>query len=111
MNINAFKTRLGNHKKSFNHRNYSTETCLSEYIWELKDKGVEYDLSWKIIDRGKPYNPINKMCGLCNMEKYYINYKPEMATINKRDELNKTCRHKLKCLLVKNSSPMGCGNK
>ena len=33
----TFKTRYGNHVKSFKHRKYSKETELSKYIWELKD--------------------------------------------------------------------------
>ena len=32
----TFKIRFGNHKKSFNHENYSTDSTLSSHIWKLK---------------------------------------------------------------------------
>ena len=35
-----FKTRLSNHKKSFKNRIYETDTELSKYIWDLKDKNI-----------------------------------------------------------------------
>ena len=34
----TFKTRLGNHIKSFNHKEYKKESKLSVQIWELKKK-------------------------------------------------------------------------
>ena len=43
-----FKERLANHKKSFKHRKYGTETTLSQKIWQLRDEGVECDIKWKI---------------------------------------------------------------
>ena len=46
----TFKIRIGNHKKSFNHWKYGKETTLSRKIWELKDQGYDYDISWKIME-------------------------------------------------------------
>ena len=56
---NTFKTRLGNHKKSFSHRKYGKETTLSRKIWELKDDGYEYDINWKIMKQAQPFSPVS----------------------------------------------------
>ena len=76
-------------------------TTLSKHIWELKREGVPYTVSWKILARGRVFNPITKICQLCLKEKYLIMFAPEGATLNKRSELYNTCRHRLKQLLGK----------
>ena len=95
----TFKIRYANHKKSFNHENYSTESTLSTYLWKLKKETINYSLSWKIIDRGKPFSPIHGNCQLCTKEKYHIIFSPEISSLNKRNELGSACRHKSKLLL------------
>ena len=95
----SFKTRLGNHNKSFTHERYCHETSLSSYLWSLKQKNVEYDLDWKIMARAKPFCPVTGVCQLCTREKYFIIYKPELATLNTRSEINTHCRHKQTALL------------
>ena len=97
----TFKERLGNHKKSFKHRKYCTETTLSQKLWELRDEGVECDVKWKLLDRAQPFSPITSLCALCTLEKYYIIFKPELASINKNEEINNHCLHKLPVLLDK----------
>ena len=32
-------------------------------------------------------------CGLCDLEKFYIISKPELASLNQRNELATSCRH------------------
>ena len=96
----TFKERFGNHKTSFTHSTKRTETTLSQYIWELKDENKDFNLTWKIVAKAEPYNPATKKCNLCIKEKYYIIYKPEMSTLNKRSELTTACRHRKKFLLV-----------
>ena len=49
--------------------------------------------------RYESYTNLTKRCNLCNTEEFYILYKPDMATLNKRNELVSTCRHKRKFLL------------
>ena len=95
----TFKIRIGNHKKSFNHRKYGKETTLSRKIWELKDQGYDYDISWKMMERAQPFSPVTRVCALCTTEKWYILFKPELASINKRDEINNHCFHKVPVLL------------
>ena len=71
---------------------------LFKHIWDLKNQGKRYDLEWESIDRAGPFNPTTRKCRLCQIEKYYI--LPEGATLNKRQELYNTCRHRLKDLLT-----------
>ena len=92
----TFKKRYANHKKSFTVEKYSTETTLSLYIWELKKKGSEYSVKWKIIDRAQTFSPVTGICNLCTKEKFYIIFKPELSSLNKRNELGTFCRHKRK---------------
>ena len=70
-------------------------------VWDLKDGGVDYEVSWKIIDRAIPFSPVTGICALCTLEKYYILLKPSLGSINKRDEINTGCRHKSSMLLYK----------
>ena len=82
----AFKTRYANHKKSMTHEKYRTETELSELVWDLKNRNIEFEISWKIIDRANPFSPVTKVCNLCNLEKYYLIFYPEMGSINTSDD-------------------------
>ena len=94
-----FKDRFANHKKSFNHRRYGKETTLSQKIWKLKDEGQDFEIKWKILERAQPFSPITGVCGLCTLEKWYILFKPELSTLNKRNEINNHCFHKVPVLL------------
>ena len=40
-----FKTRYNNHTKSFRHRECMNETELSKHVWNLKDNGLDNNLS------------------------------------------------------------------
>ena len=42
----------------------------------------------------KPFSPVTNVCNLCTKEKYSIIFKPELATLNSRNEINTNCRHK-----------------
>ena len=97
----TFKERLGNHIQSFKHEKYSDKTSLSTHTWKIKSRGSSYTIKWKIIDKGRPFNPTTKTCSLCIKEKFYIIYKPSIATINKRNEIGAHCRHKTMSLFSK----------
>ena len=99
MTSNEFKDRYRNHTKSFRHLTYSQETTLSLHIWSLKEKNIDYDIHWKIIDRARPFNPVTGVCALCTLEKYYIIFEPGGATLNKNEEIYKACLHKTPLLL------------
>ena len=54
------------------------KTTISNYIWKLwtlEDENKQFNISWKIIDRGPLYNPITKRFWLCVRESYHIIYK------------------------------------
>ena len=102
---NTFKTRYNAHTSSFNNNRQRNATTLSRHIWSLKDSGTEYEITWKIVDRGKPYSPASKRCNLCLKEKLYIICKPEMSTLNNRNELASKCRHKDQFLLCNTQTP------
>ena len=93
---NSFKTRLANHKTSFNSFDKRNATELSKYVWELKNRNSHYTIKWKLLKRAKPYNCSSNRCNLCLWEKYFIICKPKMATLNKRNELVSACRHNKK---------------
>ena len=88
-----FKARYNNHKSSFTHSNKRNTTELSKYIWSLKDQDIDFDIKWKILKHAKPYNNTTKRCNLCLSEKFYLMYKPDEASLNKRTELMSKCRH------------------
>ena len=95
----TFKERLSTHKYTFNHEREEKRTELSKYIWKLKRKKLTYNIQYKFLDRASPYSPSTGVCNLCVREKFYINFHPEIATINKKDELNGFCLHQSKLLL------------
>ena len=97
----SFKTRWRNHRSSFKTRNPKNATTLSKHIWKLEDENEQFEVSWKIVSRAKPFNHVTGMCNLCIREKYFIIFKPEMASLNNRDEIAGPCLHKQKQLLKK----------
>ena len=46
-----FKARLSNHETSFNNGKHRNATTLSNFIWNLKEKDIEYSLKWKKLDQ------------------------------------------------------------
>lgn len=96
---NTFKTRFNNHKSSFNNNSKRNSTELSKYIWQLKDNNTNFEINWKILLRANSFNNITNICHLCLSEKYFIIYRPDMSTLNRRSELISTCRHSKKFLL------------
>ena len=94
-----FKTRFTNHTSSFRHSEQRNSTTLSHYIWSLKDKSIPHTIQWRIVAKSNSYSNSSKSCNLCLKEKYFIIFKPTMATLNTRNELASTCRHRRKYLL------------
>ena len=98
---NSFKSRHSNHVSSFHNANKRHETELGKYIWQLKDLNVQYSISWKIIKQCKPYSKNTKSCNSCLHEKFLIICNPELSTLNSRNKLVSSCRHRRKNLLSK----------
>ena len=99
---NDFKTRYRNHIASFRHAKHRNSTELSKHIWTLKDNNIEHFISWRILASHSPYNSSSKRCNLCLKEKLLIICRPELSTLNKRNELVSSCRHRNKTLLRNN---------
>ena len=96
---NSFKTRFYKHRKSFTTENYH-KNSLSNYVWKLKKKQEDHEISWKLLSKVRPYAPSTKTCELCQRELYYIMYySKSKATLNKRSEFYGYCLHKDKYLL------------
>ena len=57
-------------------------TILSQHVWGLKRASIPNTISWSIQARGNGYNPSNKQCRLCLLEKWHILFKPEVARYN-----------------------------
>ena len=94
-----FKKRLAVHKHSF--ISEDNQTSLSKHIKKLKNRNIDYELSWKLVTKAKPFSPVSGICNLCIKEKFYILFHPEMATLNDRNEIYTNCRHKKQKLIVK----------
>ena len=88
-----FATRYYSHRTDCNNPKYKNGTTLSKYVWKLKEKRA-FSIKWKIIDRGSSYNPISKVCRLHAQESYYIIYRRDMASLNKKSELFHNSGHK-----------------
>ena len=95
----SFKSRYRNHTCSFRNERYRNSTELSKYVWGLKDKKTDYQIRWRSIRHARSYSNVTKKCNLCLSEKYYIICRPNMATLNNRNELVSSCRHAKKFLL------------
>ena len=64
----TYKLRYGNQKESFNNEGSKTNSTLSEHIWDLKNKVVNYKSKFKIIGRAQPFSPIFGQFNLCRLE-------------------------------------------
>ena len=96
-----FKSRFRGHRTSLNNPAYKNKSTLSTFVWKLKEEEKNFNLKWRIIDKAPRYNPMTKRCNLCNKERFYIMYRPQMATLNKRSEIYTACRHRHMELLSK----------
>ena len=96
-----FKIKFANYKSSFNHPNKRLSTELSKHVWCLKEAGLKSKITWNFFKQTSPYNLVSSRCNLCLCEKYFLICIPELANLNKRNELGTSCRHANKFLLIK----------
>ena len=90
-----FKLRYGNHKKSFIHEEYKSETTLSSYVW---DQGLNPTprITWKFLKKCRAYEPGMRSCDLCLSEKEHIIKNLKKGLINKRTDVGNKCHHRRK---------------
>jgi hypothetical protein len=90
----TFKQRYGGHKYSFTHRKQHQSTELSKYVWAMKDKGEDPQISWKVLHNIRiPSNKPQRICSLCNLERMEISEAKRDRTLNRRTELTGACVH------------------
>ena len=91
-----FKWRYANHKKSFHHAKYKTETTLSSYVWDNKLNPTP-NISWKFLKTCSTYDIGSKTCDLCLSEKFFIiKNLHRVNIINKRTDIGNSCPHRRK---------------
>ena len=56
----TFKRRYANHKKLFSHRNYKSDTELSNEFWRIQDRKHNANITWEILGRHQAYNTSSK---------------------------------------------------
>ena len=101
LTANTFKERFSKHKQDLAKPEGRTNTTLAGHVWQLKDRGTEFQLNWEVVCRAAPFSPISKTCNLCTAEKWNILFHPENATLNKRQDIFNHCRHRERMLIVK----------
>ena len=62
--------------------------------WQLKGTKTDFKISWKILKQATPYNPASNCCNLCLWQEHFIICRPDLGTLNKRNELITSCRQK-----------------
>ena len=90
--------------RSINKPSADNSTTFSTYYLQEENMGREPKIKWKILERNIPdYNPVTRKCQLCIREKFTILFKPELCSLNSKDELFGHCRHK--CLKLIEAHP------
>ena len=89
-----FIERYRNHRSSFKLKHKETDSELSKHIWNLKGKGLTYQIKWKILDRTKTFSPISRICKLCTLERFYLITRKDLYSLNKNTEFGHDCLHK-----------------
>ena len=97
----SFKERHKEHMDDLANSAARSSSRLAGHVWGLKDKGLDFDISWRILAKAQPFNPVTRKCNLCLKEKHFIMFGRGTSTLNKRQEIFNTCRHRHRDLLVK----------
>ena len=94
LSINTAKKRITGHNGNIKHREQKG-TRLSAHIWELKDQGIPYDLTWSILITASAngFNPSTRQCCLCLLEGWVVLF------LNKRLQIFSRCWHKSRLTL------------
>ena len=89
-----FKQRYRQHTTAINIEHSSQKTELSNYIWQLKNAGKEWEIKWSVKGRAPIYTSGSKCCNLCIKEKTAICLHDPRTLLNSRTELLGKCSHK-----------------
>ena len=95
-----WKVRWRVHEHSFTNVNRKNDTKLAKYMWQVKEKSENAEITWSILKQIPSYSNKTKKCPLCLHEKLAIvTHENEKELLNKRNEIISTCRHVNKFLL------------
>ena len=90
----TFKERYANHKKSISHERYQHETALSTFIW-ANNLQQDPKIKWEIVAKSSTYQPGNKTCQICVLEKFYIiEGMRNKNSLNKKTDVGNKCIHR-----------------
>ena len=101
----TMKGRYNGHSFNLRHRpdpddpSKNQGTTLSKHAWMLKDRNVNFTITWEKLQNASFFNPATGKCRGCLFENFFILFHPEGATLNKRSEFYNTCRHRYPLLL------------
>ena len=62
---NTFKERYNNHNCYFRNKSHEKNTELFKYVWELKEKDINYSINWDIAMKTHKYVCGSRKCDLC----------------------------------------------
>ena len=66
---NEFKTRFNLHKSSFKLEHKRPSTTLSDHVWRLKNKNIDFNIKWQVVKKVNTFAPRDKVCKLGLQEK------------------------------------------
>ena len=94
---NSFKGRWDGHKCTIKYSKLRDKTTLSQHIWNLKDKKIEYKTKWEILHRtkGKPNSKYG--CSIHILGRIEIAKSDRRRSLNRRTELQAKCTHLRGC--------------
>ena len=84
------------HKSSFKLEHKTTSTTLSDDVWKLKNKNINFNIKWEVVKRVKPFAPGDKVCKLCLQEK--------LSMLRSASSLNNKKNNFLDIVCIKNDS-------
>ena len=98
---NKYAEKLATQHQTQQHSDNNKKTSrLSKHIGTLLHQNIPHHLDWSVLARAAPHDPVTGWCQLCNVEKWFIMFRPEFADLNLRTELFGWCLHKTRNLLI-----------
>ena len=88
-----FKERLSDLHTSFNYEQYKNKSKLSSFIWETKNKGLNFKIKWSVIRDSTPFKAGSKKWNFCLWEIPYHERRYNDKVLNELNELTTKCRH------------------
>ena len=102
-----FKEKLSDHCTSFKYEQYKNKSKLPSFIWETKNKGLNFEIKWSVVRRSTTYKAESKKCNLCLWENFHIMTGDKDTLLTERYELITKCKHIDKYLLKSYKSRRG----